>query len=423
MTAAAIAALFVLAGILALVSYVERVYTEMGKFLSRDFLDNVEIYERLIEPRIGFDRSRIVLTTQVLTQLCTALLALVLGFLIFNERRWIGSEILQAIVALVFVIIVFNCLVPFIFFSRTKGEWLVPFVPVLKALVVLALPITIVLGFCLSVAALAKPTEEQETENSSEAVDALIEAGQEEGILEESDRALIQSVVEFGDKTVRDVMTPRPEMVAVSVNTSIEQLTEKLKSTSYSRMPVFEGSIDNIKGIVFTHDLLQIPDTEARSRKVSSIMRPAYFVPEPKKVSELLREMQRENVHMAMVIDEYGGIAGLVTMEDLLEEIVGEIRDEHEPHSDVVRERDEVYIVPGNLDIDRLDDLFGIRPKEDVEATTVGGLVSEVLGRIPREGEALEDGGLRFEVLNSTDRRVERLRICRTPMEPERIRA
>jgi len=160
-------------------------------------------------------------------------------------------------------------------------------------------------------------------------------------------------------------------------------------------------------------DVLQVADTEARTRTVDTLMRrDVYFVPESKLGSELLREMQKRNIKMAIVVDEYGGTAGLVTIEDLVEEIVGEIRDEHEK-VDIVREGEHVYIVTGNTDVDRLDELFGVRV-EGKEAATVAGLVSELAGRIPQAGEVVEEDGLRFEVLDSTERRVERVRITMT---------
>jgi CBS domain containing-hemolysin-like protein len=143
-----------------------------------------------------------------------------------------------------------------------------------------------------------------------------------------------------------------------------------------------------------------------------------YFVPESKLVSDLLREMQRSNIRMAIVVDEYGGVAGLVTIEDLVEEIVGEIGDEHEK-AQVVQENDHSYIVTGNMDVDRLDELFGMRP-EGHESSTIAGLVSELAGRIPKKGEVIEDEGLKFEVLDSTDRRVERVRI--TTAEPKQMK-
>jgi len=410
MTAASIIALLVLLGVLTLVSYVDSLYAEMGKFLSREFQENIEVYEQEIEPRLKVSRERASLSMAVLVPITVAGIALLIAFMVFTDRGWTRAEIAQAALSIVLIVILFNRLLPFVFFTRTKGEWLRRFVWPLRILIYLTLPVTLVLGFCLSVAALAEERPPEQPEHPSEAVDALIEAGREEGILEESDRELIQSVVEFGDKTVREVMTPRPEIVAVPIDATIEQFTELLRTKPYSRVPVYEGSIDHVKGIVFAHDVLQIPDVEAQRHTVGELMKPVDFVPESKQVSALLREMQKENQHMAIVIDEYGGTAGVVTIEDLVEEIVGEIRDEHEAKADIVRENKNSYVVPGNMDVDRLDELFHIRPNGH-EAATVAGLVSEILGRIPEQGEVVEENGLRFEVLESTDRRVERLRI------------
>jgi len=399
----------VLVFVLALVSYVERVYTERGKFLSREFEENIEAFEQNVEPHLGMGRDRAALSVAVLEQLSAAAIAMLVGYLVFHRGSWNAAELVQAVLAIVLIVIIFNRLLPFVLFSRTRGTWVAKFTFPLRALLYLALPVTLVIGFCISVLALTKEHSEPTPEDSSEAVDALIEAGQEEGILEESDRELIQSVVEFGDKTVREVMKPRPEMFAVPADTTIEKLTDMLRTQTYSRVPVFEGTIDKIVGIVHARDLLQVADTEARTRTVRELMNSdVKFVPESKRVSDLLREMQRDNTRMEIVVDEYGAVAGLVTIEDMVEEIVGEIRDERE--KDIVRESDHSYIVPGSMDVDRLDELFGIR-FEAHEATTVAGLVSEIAGRIPQQGEVINAEGLRFEVLQSTDRRVERLRI------------
>jgi putative hemolysin len=407
-------ALVLLFALLTLVSYVYRIYTEMGKFLSREFQENIEAYEQQVEPRLKVNRDRAALSMAVLTQFSIAAIAVIIAFLVFHDRSWSATDLAQAALGLVLVVITFHHLLPFVFFSRTKGTWIATLTPLLRVIIYLALPVTVVLGFCLSVAALTNEHAEPQPENSAEAVDALIEAGQEEGILEERDRDLIQSVVEFGDKTVREVMTPRPDIFAVPAETTVEEFTEMLRTRPYSRVPVYEGTLDNIIGIAFAHDVLQIPDAEARTHTVRDIMRTeVQFVPESKRGSEQLREMQRENNHMAIVVDEYGGVAGIVTIEDLVEEIVGEIRDEHETQSDVVRESSTSYLVPGTMDVDRLDELFGIRP-EGHEATTVAGLVSEIVGRIPQAGEVIEQDGLRYQVLESTDRRVERLRISTT---------
>jgi CBS domain containing-hemolysin-like protein len=412
-------ALVLLIALLTLVSYVDRVYQEIGKFLSRDFQDNIDSFEQIVEPRLGVGRERAALSMAILTQLTMASIAMIVGFTVFRDRAWDIYAVLEAGLTLILIIIIFNRLLPFVFFSRTSGRWLAHFALPLRLLIYLILPITLVLGFCQSVAALTREHGDQAPETPAEAVDALIEAGQEEGILQEGDRDLIQSVVEFSGKTVRDAMKPRPEMVAVPVNATVEQVIELLKTKPFSRIPVYEGSIHNIKGILYTQDLLQVRDSEAHTRTVDNLMRrDVHFVPESKLVSDLLREMQRSNVRMAIVVDEYGGVAGLVTIEDLVEEIVGEIGDEHEK-AQVVRENDNSYVVPGNMDVDRLDELFGIRP-EGRESSTIAGLVSELAGRIPKRGEVIEDDGLKFEVLDSTDRKVERVRI--TAVEPKQMK-
>jgi len=412
-------ALIPLLCLLALASYVDRVYHEIGKFLSRDFQDNIDVFEQKVEPNLHASRARASLSMSVLKQLITATIALLVGFVVFGDQRWTISEIAQAAVSLILIVILFNQFLPFVFFSRTNGSWLIRWTWLLTLLIYLVLPVTIVLGFLQSVASLTRQNTREQPETAAEAVDALIEAGQEEGIIQEGDRDLIQSVVEFSGKTVREAMKPRPDMFAVPVETTVERFIEMLGEKHFSRVPVYEGTIHNIKGIVYAQDVLQVPDSEASTRTLDSLMRPdVYFVPESKLGSDLLREMQKNNIRMAIVVDEYGGVAGLVTIEDLVEEIVGEIRDEHEK-PEVVRESDHSYVVPGGMDVDRLAELFGAKP-EGKESATVAGLVSELAGHIPRKGETVDDDGLRFEVLESTDRKVERVRI--TAMEPQQLK-
>jgi CBS domain containing-hemolysin-like protein len=409
-----------LCGLLVLVSYVGRLYTESGKFLSREFQENIEAFEKLVEPRLLRASHRAGLAVAVLEQLCTATIALLIGYLVFRDQRWTWPEIIQAVIGIILVIIICNRLLPYVLFTRTRGEWLVGFIPLLQGLIYVMLPITITLGFGLSVAALAEPHEPEEPEHPSEAVDALIEAAEEEGILQESDRQLIQSVVEFGDKTVREVMTPRPNIFAVPASTTIEQLTTLLRDKPHSRIPVYSNSIDHVLGMVLAHDLLQIPDDQAPITTVARLVRPVLFVPETKMTSQLLREMQKENIQVAIVIDEYGSVAGLATLEDLVEEIVGEIRDEHEHAQDIVRESDDAYVMQGTVDVGRLQDLFDLR-LDWHDTATVGGLVSAIAGRIPQPGEVIEEEGLRFEILESTDRKVEKVRVCRS--HPEKARS
>lgn len=423
---AAAGLIFVLLTVLTLASYVDRLYSEMGKFLAREFEENIEAWEQRVEPRLGLSREHIRLSAAILAQLSLACVTLLFGIMLFYRStiydRPTVAEIAQAVLGVVLVILLFNQFLPFVFFTRTRGIWIARLRWLLRLLFYLMTPVTLFLGFLLSIATLAESAPRTQDESALEAVDALIEAGEEEGILEESDRELVRSAVEFGDKVVREVMTPRPEIFAVAGDTTLEKFLRMLEKEPYSRVPVYERTLDHITGIVFAHDLLRVRDEDAQKQTVASIQRPAAFTPETKKVNELLREMQRAKQHMNLVIDEYGGVAGLVTIEDLIEEIVGSISDEHEADDSgtVTREADGSWLVPGNFEAEKLAELFDVADlPEDTEATTVAGLVSEAAGRIPQAGEVIERYGLRFEILASTDRRIERLRVGRATRAEE----
>jgi CBS domain containing-hemolysin-like protein len=404
-----------------LASYICRVYAEFGKILTREEQDNLDVWQEQVEPRLRMKRDFADISATILQQLILGAIALVFGAALFLQEPQFARptlpEIVQAVLGVVLVVVFCNQLLPSLLFNRTHGYWPLRLVWPIRVLFWFVAPITIFVRFFFSVGALVEEPASPEVENAVD-VEALLEAGQEEGILEESDRDLVRSAVEFGDKLVREVMTPRPQVFAVPESTTLDEFLNLLRVHNFSRVPVYSGALDNITGIAFAHDLLQIPDEEARKRTVASIQRQAAFVPETKRGYELLREMQREKQHMRIVIDEYGGTAGLVTIEDLLEEIVGNIRDEHE--TDVLsgepqREPGGSWLVPGNFPVDQLDDLCGgsVNLGAEYEATTLGGLVSEIEGRIPLSGEVvlLKVAGLRIEVVASTDRRVERLRV------------
>jgi putative hemolysin len=451
-----------LLGILALASYVDRVYSEMGKFLSREYQDNVDSWEEVGESRLRLGRESIALSASVLRQLSLAALAFFSGLRLYSHTSLLPTlagnlsptEIVRAVFELILLILLFDRLLPQLLFTRTRGLWVARITPILQALFYLILPVTLLLGLLLSIAALAEPEDTAEEDHPSEAMDALLEAGEEEGILEESDRELVRSVVEFGDKVVLEVMTPRPEIFAVPGTLKLHEFTAQINEHAFSRVPVYTALLDNITGIAFARDLLKVTDKEAISRTVAQIQRPAAFVPETKKVAELLREMQREKQHMRIVIDEYGSVAGLVTIEDLLEAIVGNIADEHdesEADDTPLREANGAYTVSGSFELSRLRDLFAdqfenlrrqtpeegmghnpadsaeeydlrdtrddptaLRLPEHYESTTLGGLVSEIAGHIPLPGEVVEEDGLRLEVLASTDRRIDRIRVSLT---------
>jgi CBS domain containing-hemolysin-like protein len=208
-------------------------------------------------------------------------------------------------------------------------------------------------------------------------------------------------------------MTPRPAIVATSADSTLEDLRQLVIHEQYSRIPVYRDDIDDIIGFVHVRDMFQLDHTERAKRQVADLVRPIQQVPETKPVGDLLKDMQQNGNHVAIVIDEYGSTAGLVTMEDMVEEIVGEIRDEHEPGHDVEPDADGGYIVSGSFDVDHLGDLLGFRAPERTESTTVGGLVTEWMGHVPENGESVERDGIRIEVLSANDLRVEQVRISR----------
>jgi CBS domain containing-hemolysin-like protein len=404
-----------------LASYISRVYAEFGKILSREVQENLDIWEEQIEPHLGLTRDHAAMSAAMLQQLALCAIALEFGAVLFDRAPQLARptypEIAQAVLGGVLVVVFCNQVIPWLLFNRTRGLWAVRLMWPIRLLLWMMTPITVLVRFFFSVVALAETPTSPEEEAAVD-VEALLEAGEEEGILEETDRDLVRSAVEFGDKLVREVMTPRPRMFAVRESTTLEHFLEQLRQHNFSRVPVYSGSLDNVTGIAFSHDLLQISDAEAHTRTVASIQRQAVFVPETKRGYELLREMQREKQHMRIVIDEYGGVAGLVTIEDLLEQIVGEIRDEHDEEAPIESPQSEPggsWLVPGSFPVDELQELFAapVDVGEGYEATTIGGLVSEVEGRIPLAGEVvlLEHAALRIEIVASTDRKVERLRV------------
>ena len=260
---------------------------------------------------------------------------------------------------------------------------------------------------------LGNAIDREDDESIEENIRAFINVGEKEGILEKEEGVLVKSIVDFGDTLAREVMTPRTDMVTIELHESLESLKKLVIREKHSRIPVYNDTIDNVSGVVYARDLLEAFDRKNGGPTVSDLTKPAYFVPETKKVSELLKEMQKEKMQIAIVVDEYGGTAGLITIEDLLEEIVGEISDVHEREEpDIIKESEGIYIAKGICSIEEIESLFGSELKEE-DFDTVGGFVFAKLGRVPSEGESLEFKGLRFEVLSAGNRRIRKVRVKR----------
>jgi CBS domain containing-hemolysin-like protein len=229
---------------------------------------------------------------------------------------------------------------------------------------------------------------------------------------------LLRSVVAFGETLVREVMTPRPDIVAIASDQTVDDLRRLVREQEYSRLPVYTENLDNIVGLIVVKDLIQMTSEPDGTRKVSDMMRPAAFVPETKRVVDLLREFQTGRFQLAMVVDEYGGTAGLVTVEDLVEELVGEIRDEYDSEADpIVREDDDTFVFSAKVGIDEMASRLGIEI-EDGEFETVGGYVLARVGRVPATGERFEIDGLTVEILEAERKRIHKVRIHRHPVLP-----
>ena len=322
-----------------------------------------------------------------------------------------AKSVATFVTSLALFVVVCEHLLPAIISRHDPEDVLDVLLPAFTPLARLMRPVTVALMDIIDV------RRDRETDADAAAPEAAASTPdaaeqQEEGVISQQEgRELLQSVVDFTETLVREVMTPRPDIVAVRVDATLQDLRTLFREQQYSRMPVFRDNLDNIVGIVFVKDLVALPPTA--EPPVTTLMRAAYFVPESKRVSELLKEMQRRQAQMAIVVDEYGGTAGLVSVEDLLEEIVGEIRDEYDVESEtVVDEGDGTFVFSGKVNVDEVRDRLGIEvEREGFE--TVGGYLLSHLGRMPYVGERFEVDGLDVEVLEVERRRITKVRLRR----------
>ena len=394
--------------LLGLVTFVQVLYLESIRLRPRD-LPSIKLFKESLEDRIGLHTEQ----GAEAFSLVKHTLLILLGIVFY---AWFSDNLWEAIAAALAVMVTICFALPQLLYRRTSGRWLLPLAPALRLIALVARPVVAMLTFFQRLVDLTDDTAAKAEEPTpAENIEALISAGTEEGLIEEEDRELIQSVVEFGDKVVREVMTPRPNIVAISAESTLEELRQIVITEQYSRIPVYEQSIDGVIGFVHVRDMFELEEEERGKRTVRELVRPIMLVPETKPVNDLMRQMQQENTHMVIVVDEYGNTAGLATMEDLLEVIIGEIRDEHEPESDIKEDGTGGYIVSGNFDLSRVGDLIqDFRREEDIESTTIGGLVSEWLGHVPKTGEFVDRDGIRIEVLASDELRVTQVRLSKS---------
>jgi len=401
-------------------SYLTLIYRELGRMTTGRVREHLEIFEAEIEPKLRINRRSGGRTFRILGHFLLAFLVLetTRGVVYFVPGKW--ESFVEFCVFLTLEVVIAMHFIPDTLLYRTDGRWLLPLLPLVRGAMWLVWPARVFLEGAESLARISEheveKTEEQRTE---EGIEALVEAAEEEGIIEPEQADLIEQVVEFSDKRVREVMTPRPDIIAIAADASLEELHAKFVETKFSKMPVFEKTLDEIYGVVNAQELLHIADADLPRRKVRELARPALFVPETKAGSDLLREMRQKGQPMAIIIDEHGSVAGLATVEDLVEEIVGESGNEGRPPApDVVREPDGGLVMRGSMDITDVEELLGVRfGGESYETvTTIAGLLSHVSGKVPAPGDKIEMEGFCFEVLEANQRKVLRLRISKLPV-------
>ena len=403
-----------LASFLPVYSYLALIYRELGRMTTGPVHEHLGIFEAEIEPKLKISRRSGGRAFRILGHFWLAFVVLqtTRGVVYFVSGKW--ESVIQLAAFIVLEVVVAMHFIPDILLYRTSGRWLIPLLPLVRASLVLVWPVRVFLEGAESLARIseseAEKTEEQRTE---EGIEALVEAAEEEGIIEPEQAELIEQVVEFSDKRVREVMTPRPDIVAIAANSTLEELHARFTETGFTRLPVFEGNLDNIVGIAHSQDLLQVADTDLPKRQARELMRAVLFMPETKVGSDLLKEMRQQNQTMAVIIDEHGSVAGVATMEDLVEEIVGESGEEATHQKlEMVREGATSLVMRGSTSIEQVEEMLGVHFGENADetVTTIAGLLSHVGGRVPAPGEKFDLEGYRFEVLEANQRKVLRVK-------------
>jgi magnesium and cobalt exporter, CNNM family len=368
-------------------------------------------------PRFGFALSA---TIQILL-VVVAVLITSISLNLLPDPRFVPVGLLAGLI----LVGIFRQLIP-LFISTRNPEgtllFLLPVVrPFLPVMTFIADPFQRLFDRSRRREQVTEDGEEEEEDDDSNDLQALIDVGEAEGILEEEEGELIHSIIEFGDTRVSEVMAPRPDIVAVPVTATIREARDVMLESKYSRLPVYREQIDNVEGIIYVRDLLQCWADGREDESIKALVRDVYFIPETKPVADLLEEMQKAHVQLAMVIDEYGGVCGLVTVEDILEEIVGEIEDEDiagEELEEIVECGESCYEVWASMEIGKIERLFDMEIEDD-DFTTIAGLVINESGKVPEVGESLTIRGLEVEVLEADERRIIRLRVKKAQPEEE----
>lgn len=331
-----------------------------------------------------------------------------------------GSGVLLEIVVVSFIILVFSEVSPKVFAVKQPLRFAHSVSLPLTGVVMILSPLSFLLEKVpQGVSALLNVRKEPLFINQAE-LKTLIDVVEEKGTLDKTEREMIHSIFEFGETMVKEVMVPRMDMVCVEKNTPIEEVLMLVKEKGHSRIPVYDEKVDSIVGILFVKDLLPYMREKKEVPDLLDLVRKVYFIPESKRIDELLREFQKERTHMAIVVDEYGGTAGLVTLEDVIEEIVGEIRDEYDREKPLIQKVDEnTWLVEGKIDIEDLNETLGLTVPTEEDYESLGGFIFSLLGSVPQEKEEVKYQGLRLIVEKVQKQRIRKVRIIQENIPKE----
>jgi magnesium and cobalt transporter len=348
-------------------------------------------------------------------------IGVLIGVLALTQRLTdypLGWQYLIAVVGTAVIHLFFSVAIPHALATHAGETFVALFVGPLHGLRTVLMPVVRLMHLTdRLVARAAKPSDEQEPERLEEEIEqeilSAVEEGEKEGVVDEDERQMIESVIEFHDTHAGQVMTARPEIFALDVNCSLEGVKARIAESGHSRIPVFEGTLDHIVGMLYARDLIKFLGQPAERFNVRATMRPPFFVPETKPLPDLLNDFRLQKVHIAIVLDEYGGTAGLVTIEDIFEELVGDISDEHEPVEPamLVRQGDNAAEADARIYIGELNRIMGLNIPEDAGYDTLGGFISTALGRIPESGAEFEHEGARYTILEAEPQKVNRVRV------------
>jgi putative hemolysin len=407
-----VAAAFFFLVVLTLLAVVEQSLSRASKVSTRRLLEKSRSQVTQQLKQMVDERLERLVSVYVGIQLCTVFLAIIITAYLHNLSQNYAEALLAAFGIMFLIVVLFRQLVPRLVAYRQPEQMLLALIPIYNLCRPMLALFSYPLSSTLKLLAQRKPQEEAEKteEHLEEEIQAYLDVGTEQGFLKKEEEQLFQSVVEFGDTVAGRIMTPRMEMVTIEISATLGQLKQLMMETKYSRIPAYRSHAENIEGFVYLKDVIDIWDGPAESRIVERLLRPILFVPETKSVAELLKELQHKASHMAIVVDEFGGVAGLVTIEDILEEIAGEIHDEDEA-ADIVQISQDAegrYLLPGNTALHEVEELFSISFQNE-DNTTIGGFVSSALGRVPRKGEKYIHQGVQFEVKEADRRRIRHL--------------